>query len=559
MEELIGSQDQKLQLVKTSVLSGGPVKMMASQPELLSNIVDTPLSPGLPISTYINSFAQSETVLGGEVGFNGDANIDVDFSKAEDLFQLETKIDARRDHSLLKMALSFQEESFVQGIMSRYSLPTKRLAFIQRKSGSSLQPSTIIMSGQLGADNKEIVISCQVCGEMFNYLHRFQRHILTHPDPETKKFLCQVCGKRFNRADHLNRHSVLHGEVVHKCLLCGEEFDRASHLDRHRRKNHPPAGQAPSQTPPITPNDKTFPVNPLSVSLSSELDEPGLGNNLHLLAAVATPEGTQELTTEELLHLEATRVVAQIVISDTTMENSDKLAEEVERPFVCDVCGRKFIRATHLRRHMRIHTGEKPFACHICGRRYARGDYLRAHIQAHRRDKVHKCKHCSEIFHDLMRFADHCRTIHKDMEDEFGNVKDFPGGRSDSFSMFTDDALSEVTVGVIDSMDLTDPSSPIPIIPVTLEKSSDQVVPPRIAEVIISSTGTQEILQNTAIYTSPEFLQALSQSSHMHPTTIDQNEAQIILQNGSLSIPETANEVTVMNRQKLARILDHFP
>ena len=58
---------------------------------------------------------------------------------------------------------------------------------------------------------------------------------------------------------------------------------------------------------------------------------------------------------------------------------------EPERPFLCTVCNHRFIRATHLRRHMRIHTGEKPFTCHICGQRYARGDYLRAHIQAHRK------------------------------------------------------------------------------------------------------------------------------------------------------------------------------
>ena len=111
-----------------------------------------------------------------------------------------------------------------------------------------------------GGEAKEITISCQVCGQKFGRQYQFQRHILTHPDPESKKFLCQICGKRFNRADHLNRHAILHGDIkVHKCLLCGEEFDRASHLDRHRRKQHPPAGQQPSQTPPSTPLGKSPP------------------------------------------------------------------------------------------------------------------------------------------------------------------------------------------------------------------------------------------------------------------------------------------------------------
>lgn len=95
-------------------------------------------------------------------------------------------------------------------------------------------------------------------------------------------------------------------------------------------------------------------------------------------------------------------------ISSVEGENEVECHTEPERPFPCNVCGRKFIRATHLRRHMRIHTGEKPFFCHICGRRYARGDYLRAHIHAHRREKFHKCRVCGEVYHDLSRFSNHC-------------------------------------------------------------------------------------------------------------------------------------------------------
>ena len=118
----------------------------------------------------------------------------------------------------------------------------------------------LVVSAKGGGESKEVSISCQVCGQRFTKQHHFQRHLFMHPDPDNKKFLCQVCGKRFNRADHLNRHALLHGDVrVQKCLLCGEEFDRASHLDRHRRKHHPPAGQQPSQTPPLTPQIKSPP------------------------------------------------------------------------------------------------------------------------------------------------------------------------------------------------------------------------------------------------------------------------------------------------------------
>ena len=301
------------------------------------------------------------------------------------------------------------------------------MAFIQRRANA--KPMELVGALATGkGDSKDMTISCQVCNQRFSKQHHFQRHILTHVDPEHKKFLCQICGKRFNRADHLNRHAILHGDIkVHKCLLCGEEFDRASHLDRHRRKLHPPAGQPPSQTPPLTPQS----ASPLEFSPSVSPDT-GSGNNLHLLAAVATPDGQLDPTLpmdHTPLHLDAIPdselqiVQGQMVVMETVA--AAQMAEP-ERPFECEFCHRKFIRATHLRRHMRIHTGEKPFACHICGRRYARGDYLRAHIHAHRRDKLHKCKHCGEVFHDLTRFADHCRAVHKDNDDEFGNPRPPP-------------------------------------------------------------------------------------------------------------------------------------
>ena len=259
---------------------------------------------------------------------------------------------------------------------------------------------------------------CPECRACFSLLHQFQDHLLTHPDPQDKKFLCQFCGKRFLRADHLNRHTMLHKNVkVFKCRTCGEEFGRASHLDKHRRRFHSHPGTAS----PLMKGS--------ALQQESKTSE---GCNLHLLAAVASPEGRGNQGNSlggEIVqgsHVPVAQV-EETVIADGYQELEDPLVQpggdqEQDRPHQCDQCGRRFFRITHLRRHRRIHTGERPFLCHICGRRYARGDYLRAHIQAHRKEKVHKCKVCNEVFLDLMRFSEHCRS-HSQEEFDLADAK----------------------------------------------------------------------------------------------------------------------------------------
>lgn len=604
IEQIIQAQDLKLQEIKKSVFSSnGPTRLCAEQPVVLSAIAEVP-TPAVMISTHYNDHDQSPFKLTATVTTpvvslvetvvqDARDEDDLDFSKAEDFLQLEMPIDARKDHNMLKLACTVPKHTFMSRVLHRYPVHKKRLVFIQRKAPKA-KPIEMVGNSAMktAGESKDITISCQVCGHRFNRQHHYQRHILTHPDPENKKFLCQICGKRFNRADHLNRHAVIHGDVkVHKCLLCGEEFDRASHLDRHRRKHHPPAGQQPSQTPPLTPQAKSPPPPPPSSgnliedgsfinfisndgSPSVQLETSASGNNLHLLAAVATPDGTEKGEQQISQH----SLFAEMV--------SDQLTQaEPERQFSCEVCGRKFIRATHLRRHMRIHTGEKPFGCHICGRRYARGDYLRAHIHAHRRDKIHKCKHCGEVFHDLTRFADHCRLLHKDVNDEYGNPRPPPDTSPPPPSHTT--ALESTLMAesgedimmVPSSSSTYSPPPPLPHRPSSTSTSSTSFhsYHHRITTTVPSSMGGYANIPITLVNIpdpgpadNEVIIGVLPTPPGQLPPSRDVQFAQqlqamaaaaaaqgggaenLLVHNGQLSIPETGNEITVLSQPKSA-------
>ena len=130
------------------------------------------------------------------------------------------------------------------------------------------------------------------------------------------------------------------------------------------------------------------------------------------------PRRLRKMVAQEPVKLLELKPIIDNFVDDEVQDVEDDDDHEIEtksRRFQCIVCGSKFIRSTHLHRHMRLHTGAKPYACYVCKKRFSRSDYMSAHALSHRTDKLHCCCVCGKVYFDLTRFADHCSS-HDDSE-----------------------------------------------------------------------------------------------------------------------------------------------
>lgn len=94
-----------------------------------------------------------------------------------------------------------------------------------------------------------------------------------------------------------------------------------------------------------------------------------------------------------------------------------KIRTQVTKPganFVCNYCGKDFLRPHEKVKHERIHTGEKPYECEVCGKSFRVSYSLTLHLRTHTDVRPFVCPHCNKRFKSYAVYSHHINTHSED-------------------------------------------------------------------------------------------------------------------------------------------------
>lgn len=220
-------------------------------------------------------------------------------------------------------------------------------------------------------------------------------------------FPCDICDSVFPTREERNDHIDDHFKM-HKCTACGKSFEGLRKFEHHRRN------QSCTRTNPHTEyityecfachQANFFSMRSLRIHY----------NRFHKL------DKSKPRRSDVDNEINRCRICNKTFANVYIMRTHQTEVHARANSFGCDVCGKKFNRASNLQWHRLIHDNLLPCTCKICGKSFRTISGLNLHKRTHTGEKPYNCDICNQKSYayntDLKR---HKRSAHGIIDKKF--------------------------------------------------------------------------------------------------------------------------------------------
>ncbi|OON17815.1 zinc finger, C2H2 type, partial [Opisthorchis viverrini] len=284
---------------------------------------------------------------------------------------------------------------------------------------------------------------CEFCNKSFAQHTSLKGHkTVAHSSEQASGVdqvkICEICGKRAATSWDLAGHMLMHSkERPFLCYLCGRLFGILNIFHRHRRINSVPVeiGACQQKTEEhsigvIQYTEASKVLTTVCLSLGYVISECLLlctnqrnctGNyppQKHSLITEMVLIPTADLITQSTKEARPplSKILAQVqhnsqngtgqtnihlpVGQNTNTPLVTNMYRREAQPYTCNLCGKSFLAAAHLRRHAGVNTKSKNYLCDCCTKQFKYESSLKIHKQVAHPDKETEdsvAKHVCEI------------------------------------------------------------------------------------------------------------------------------------------------------------------